>query len=296
MQQKETILIIGQGHSGSTLLDSILDMHTSVIGVGELFRYKRAVLRGELCGCGKSVSECSFWRCVLNNAGEVSMPLVYQTTGDFLRNTNKYVSMEQGTPALVHTQNFFDEHVRMYDAIRFCAKKTIIVDSSKSPDKAALLINHGMKNVRIIHLVRDGRGVAYSYVKKTGKPFLQFAREWFMTNVKVLIVHRRYPDVPYLRIQYARLAAHPEETIRQLVSWYGASFEEHMLSFREKPHHQIGGNVKLKKKTDDTIRFDDAWKREITMVQRIVFLIFFGIFNWWLLSWGNSRDSDSRKT
>ena len=55
--------------------------------------------------------------------------------------------------------------LQLYDVVRNVARKHIVVDSSKHHTRAAAIYRSCPESVRIIVLVRDGRGVAYSGLK-----------------------------------------------------------------------------------------------------------------------------------
>ena len=47
--KKKLILIRGLGHSGTTILDTILGKHSSIVGIGEGIRVLRGVKKKEQC-------------------------------------------------------------------------------------------------------------------------------------------------------------------------------------------------------------------------------------------------------
>lgn len=61
VEKPRLLFIIGEGHSGSTILDTILSSHSQIFGVGEVYALARTVKTGELCCCGEPVESCEFW-------------------------------------------------------------------------------------------------------------------------------------------------------------------------------------------------------------------------------------------
>src|SRR4030095_6531842 len=53
----------------------------------------------------------------------------------------------------------------LYDSIREVSGKPVILDSSKKPIRTYALPAAGVADVRVLHLVRDGRGVVWSRLK-----------------------------------------------------------------------------------------------------------------------------------
>ena len=59
---------------------------------------------------------------------------------------------------------------KLYCAIQSVSGSQVIVDSSKGPRYAMLLNEIPEIDLRVVHLVRDSRGVVYSWQKKHVKP------------------------------------------------------------------------------------------------------------------------------
>ena len=54
----KVVLIVGRGRSGSTILDNVLGGIEGFVSVGELHNlWRRAILKGRLCGCGVPLVE-----------------------------------------------------------------------------------------------------------------------------------------------------------------------------------------------------------------------------------------------
>ena len=59
---------------------------------------------------------------------------------------------------------------RLYRAIAVVGDTRVIVDSSKAPSTAFVLRAMPVLDLRLVHLIRDSRGVAYSWNKKVVRP------------------------------------------------------------------------------------------------------------------------------
>ena len=61
----------------------------------------------------------------------------------------------------------YDQQVRaLFQAIRAVSGKRVVEDTTKTPSRALVLSMISGVDVRILHLVRDGRGVAWSMEKR----------------------------------------------------------------------------------------------------------------------------------
>ena len=57
-----TLFVVGLGHSGSTLLGRMLNIHPLVLCVGEILRLEQALADARaICFCREPVRTCSFW-------------------------------------------------------------------------------------------------------------------------------------------------------------------------------------------------------------------------------------------
>ena len=63
--KQRIVYIAGLGHSGSTILDLALGVHTDAVGLGEVYTLLRKKQRqnhmGSLCSCGETATKCPFW-------------------------------------------------------------------------------------------------------------------------------------------------------------------------------------------------------------------------------------------
>lgn len=100
-------------------------------------------------------------------------------------------------------------------------------------------------SAQLLHIVRDPRDVVCSYREvmrlKSCSPFKphlpvdcrEIAEEWVQNIEFVERATRNTSDDNYHFIRYEELTARPEQTMRNLCSWLGVSFDPHMLSFYE---------------------------------------------------------------
>lgn len=163
------VYVVGSGRSGTTLLDTILSNHPRFYGAGELALLAVDNLFHRFyCPCGRPIDQCIFWCSVVQEW--------FQRTG--LRNLEEHARARQifegprlhGLPRLLqeklHRSRKFTEYakqtVELYRAIRHVSGREVIVDSSVIPMRALALSMMPEIDLRLIHLVRDGRGVAWS--------------------------------------------------------------------------------------------------------------------------------------
>lgn len=270
----KVVFIVGSGHSGSTLLDLLLDGHPEIVGVGEMF----AAAHDEQCTCGRIALKCPLWQHALG-PGPWPNRVLYRTRWDALWAVSRYRSAQ--TKEVIDHHAYVAKTVAAYERIAEFAQATIVVDSSKSIDRAELVASSAEIEPIIIHLVRDGRAVTWSYERKY-HAFFPFVLKWGLDNLKIELIKRRHRGV-YIRVRYADLVDDSERVLRDICAKLGISYDPGMLNFRVGEHHQIGGN-RMRLGTDATITRDDARKRDMPLMQRAIFDVVFGWLNRWYRS------------
>ena len=171
MEQKfKIIYIIGTGRNGSTLLDVVLGNSEKLQSTGELFNTIVAWQTNKICSCEKPVDKCPFWLKVKNLFDETFKELDYSDISKILKPfERKPVSpLNFAFHKLVRSSKYnqYESFLRqLYTTLSIVSQKPVLVDSSKNPFRGYALLNVFKENVYFIHLVRDGRGQMWSWMK-----------------------------------------------------------------------------------------------------------------------------------
>jgi len=272
MRKIPIIYITGSGHCGSTLLDIILDSHSKIFGVGELENFNKETL----CACGKKPSRCSFWGDILKKVDFENLKIRRRKI-DFILNKDKYyIKKTSRRESLKDLIDWLKNNELIYREILEKSRAEIIVDSSKNPDRAELLAKNRSIKLVILHLVRDGRAVAWSYIKKYHKasPYMW---KWFASNIKAEILRRRN-NSKYIFVRYKDLVINPERVIKKILHQVDLEYESKMLHFRHFTHHEVGGN-RMRLSGSEEIKEDVNWKQKMPKRYKIMFNLLFGWLN-----------------
>jgi len=276
------LFIGGLGRSGSTLIDRILGQTPGVCSVGELvFLWERGLLADERCGCGEPFSACPFWTEVgVRSFGgwdrlDPASMLGRQRAVD----RNRFVPLMR-VPRLSpryrrRMQSYAEALRRVYASVAAVSGAALVVDSSKHASTAALLARVPGIAPRVAHLVRDPRGVAWSWAKHVERPesrepsqmarvgTVRIAARWQLHNALLALVRTRGAV-----LRYEDFVERPEHATRRLLRLGGLEVEQ-LPQFLDAQtvhlgvNHTVAGNPLRFRTGEVAIRADDAWRREM---------------------------------
>jgi hypothetical protein len=287
--------IAGLGRSGSTLVERIAARLPEVCVLGEVVHlWERGIEYDELCSCGNPFSRCPFWQEV----GAAAFGSWDKVDLGRMRTLATQVDRTRFIPAAARTRDaaaraadmreYADHFAAVYAAATRVSGARVVMDSSKHPSTAYLLRRLPGLDLRVIHLVRDSRGVAYSWTKLVRRPEAnersaqsemyryppwRAALLWDIHNSALAALSRL--GVPVWRLHYERLLADPVDTVHDLASFLGtdgSNVEEFVssTSVRVGPAHQIAGNYMRFETGELTLRRDDTWRTALPARDRRV--------------------------
>jgi hypothetical protein len=286
----KVLYIAGWGRSGSTLLDRILGQIPDFVSVGEIREmWKSGCVENRDCGCGKPFSECPFWQEVgmVAFGGWSKLPLEEIIS---LRYTLDRAWM---TPllALPVRPPSLDQKVRryvgfltdLYRAIHAVSGAKVVIDSSNLASHALLLRMIPGIDLRVAHLVRDSRGVAFSWTKAIARHVTEdqttylprynavaSSVRWTMYNTLASSLRRLHLNERTIR--YEDLMRAPGEQVRQLTEFVGIPASD--LSFikertvRLDVGHTVDGNSMRFALGDVPLRTDEEWRGKMSRVNK----------------------------
>jgi len=281
---RATVLYIGGlGRSGSTLLNDLMAQHESVVSVGEVNRLiKRGLLSDQMCGCGHAFSTCELWNDVGERMGgwdraDTTTLLSQKDAIDRNRHSLKLLFPSIYPGAKEPIDGFGEWHGRMLVAARDAAGVPLVIDSTKQLSTGLLLRHLDSIDLRMVHLVRDARGVAYSWTKSKKKddvgddrmmnqyPPGRMAQRWLSWNM--LFASFAKLGIPVLRIRYEDLIANPKQVVEEVLAFGGV--EPNNIDFVDgntitlEPTHSIAGNPSRFKTGEMELRPDEAWRENL---------------------------------
>jgi hypothetical protein len=288
-----TVVYLGAvGRSGTTLLERVAATSPSFVSLGEMVHlWERGIEHAEPCGCGLALRSCPFWTAVVDDAFggwdqvDASSVRRWQRACD----RNRYIPFllvpKLAPPRVREARREFTAVLdRLYSAIgRVAGPGTIVIDASKHPSYYFILRALPSHDVRLMHVVRDPRGVAHSWAKSVRRPESGGADEmeqlgtlaavgrWMSHNVLFTLGGLR---APHRRLRYERFATDPTELSRVLGSLTAdldpqmATFDGHRIDLVV--NHTVSGNPMRFNTGSLEIRSDDSWRTAMPRGKRFI--------------------------
>jgi hypothetical protein len=290
------IFLGGMGRSGTTLLERLLGELPGVCSAGEVVHlWQRGIADAELCGCGKALPDCPFWGEVGRAAfggwpgAGVRRVAELRHAVDRVRHIPLLGAPVLPPPLRQALAEYTGHFLRTYSAIGAVSGSRVVVDSSKHASLAFCLRWRRELDLRVVHVVRDSRAVAFSWTQRVVRPESEAdpymptysparaALLWNANNGALQVL--AHEGVPTLRVRYEDLVSAPAETLRKVVDFAGIEPRpDPDLGFLgEGPEghwavlgtaHTASGNPMRFATGKITIRADGRWRTEMPAAQR----------------------------
>lgn len=280
------VFVAGPGRSGSTLTDLLLNNHPDVQSLGEIHRLNLyARTNPEPCTCGRPVSECPFWLSVeaalrrrLGSAPDApllrdhEMMLEPSKVGPIASLVQKALLI-QGSRTLYRTllplvapahRRAASNSLDWYDAVREVTGCPVVVDSTKDPRRLKTLFFADPDRFRCLYMIRDGRAITASRIRREGCSMEYAARNWVAYHQRTRHALRGIPRRLVHEVRYEALCRDPSGTMREVFRFLGLPFDESMLELRKDEAHNIGGNPMRFRSGETGIRIDEQWRQQLS--------------------------------
>jgi hypothetical protein len=278
----------GQGRSGSTVLENLLERLPGVVSVGEIrFLFSRGLEDNELCGCGQPFQECPYWREVIG----LALPDGFdrERIQRAVRSLNNVVRTPQLmyprllTPSLrADAKVYGDTFAAVFRAVRQVNDARVIVDASKYPLHALFLQARPDIDLTAIHLVRDPRAVAYSWTRHKVRTEVHWEKREFKRHnvartavvwdvLNFLTRRLKSRSDAYRVVRYEDLVADPLEQLRELAEFMlkrPTAIEDSLFGAQSRTPHTISGNPSRAGGGAITVRADESWRQNLGGVKK----------------------------
>lgn len=280
------LYIGGVGRSGSSVLARLLDELPGATSIGEVVRlWERGIQANERCSCGERFANCPFWSNVGQAAFggwqhlDVEAVLDLKRRVGRLRHLPLLLGPRSETTTARRVRAYASCYARLYAGIQQLCGCDVVVDSSKNVSLAAVLRWSGEVDLRIVHLVRDVRGVAHSWGKRIPRPETDGATLmpayspwtvgvwWTVENALFHLLAAR--GVPTLCLRYEYFVAHPSDALDSVLRFAGLPDDSATRlpldgrKLRLTRGHTMGGNPMRFASTPLALHSDDTWRDQL---------------------------------
>ncbi|PKH01071.1 hypothetical protein CXF72_18715 [Psychromonas sp. MB-3u-54] len=320
-KKQQLIYLAAASHSGSTMTAMLLGAHPDLCSVGELKAVNLGDKESYLCSCKTLVGKCSFWQGLsekmaqrgqdfsISAAGmdmrtgatpyilKLLKPLVRAPFVEFLRDCLLSLSptWRKQLPIL---QKRNADYV---SAIAEQAGVKAVVDSSKIGIRLKYLLKNKDLDIKVIWVVRDGRGVSLAYKNPSeyadakdpklrgggaGKSMEQGrsieigAREWGRSNQETQAILATMLKEKWMQVHYEDICNNTEQTLDSIFEFIGVDPTKKCFFFKTVEHHVVGNGMRLD--NSEIIKLDDRWKSELSEQELATFNSIAGHYNRYL--------------
>lgn len=286
------LFIGGQGRSGSTVVENLLERVPGIVSVGELrFVFSRGLGDNELCRCGRPFRECDHWQQVLRTAfpAGVDRERVQRSVDalNAIARTPQLVRPGLMTPALrAHAEVYGQAFAALYRAVSEHTGAGVVVDSSKYPLHGLFLRTVDDIDLATVLLVRDPRAVAHSWTRRKVRrevhweyremrrhPVVRSALVWDVLNWLTRRLDRPGED---FRVQrYEDFVADPLGQLRDIAAFAlrvdpaAVDVDESVFAARALTSHTLSGNPGQAGARPVVVRPDDEWRTALSPARQV---------------------------
>lgn len=298
------IYVLAASHSGSTLLAMLLGAHRDTCSVGELNARNIGDPDRYRCSCGAGIRQCGFWQSVHDRMAACGTPFEITNAGMDVRSgasaferrllqpLHRGPVLERLRDAALHLAAGWRH--RQAEILR-CNQLLIqtvgelygaqwVVDASKIGIRLKYLLRDPALDVRVVHLIRDGRAVALTYRNPdeyadardpqrrgggsgTGRSqpvrsMRAAAREWRRSNEEAECILRRLDPAQWIEVCYEALCADVDGALARMFRHFQLDPERRVENFRERCRHVVGNGMRFDASRE--IRCDERWRDVLT--------------------------------
>jgi len=300
------VYILAASHSGSTLLSMLLGAHPQIATIGEMSLSPKAM--GDLdryrCSCGDLIRRCRFWEQVREGMASRGFAFDLANVGTDYRSVKSRYAQRLLGP--LHRGRFLESlrdtalsmcptwrtqlseihrrNAALASTILELRRAQVIVDSSKTGVRLKYLLRNPGLDVKVIHLIRDGRAVALTYMDPAGFAdardparrgggmgsdrrserfsIARAAYEWRRCVEEAENVLRSLPASQWTAIHYEEYCLEPQATLRRLQEFLGVEPGSQPREFRAVEQHVVGNGMRLDSAAG--IQLDERWREKLT--------------------------------
>jgi hypothetical protein len=280
------VYLIGHGYSGSTLVTMLLNAHPGIATVGEMGIAQQSDPDPSLfrCSCGALIGDCTFWHRVSVEMERRGHPfditagdLLFSYSNDFadrlltahtrgpVLEAMRAVGLACHPVARRRRSDVLARNRAFMQVVTEMKGCRVFLDSSKRPERALHLRRIKDLRMKVVHVVRDGRAVAYSCSKNLGIAPPEGARSWLRDLRSTDRTRRFFEPEDWFTLRYEDLCTNLPDALSRLFRFIGVPHAD-VSDFRRSAHHVIGNRMRLAGSRE--VQLDESWRRELAPADR----------------------------
>lgn len=312
----DVVCIAGTGQNGATLLSRMLGGLPGINAVGELGRlWDTGLIEDRPCSCGESFRDCPYW----SRVGQVGYRGWDRVDGYTIARTREAIRLKRrirplprapvpqlrkigGTQLLPflllgrcwpeyrkNLRFYTDDLGRLYHAISETSGGGLVVDSMKVPYHVFLIRHVPHVRLRVVHVVRDVRGVALSSLRTVPKQGaegryrgtrhpVKTGIRWSWVNLSSHLLRRL--GVPTLRLRYEDIVRDPQGALAKIAAFADIDVSSKDFTFIDGAEvdlprgHLVAGNRVRMHSGPLHLRVDEEWRTELSPKQQRMSTVF----------------------
>lgn len=297
MNNPTYIYIVGRGHSGSTMLELLLNRSQNIAAMGEIDQLSLQIYRDHrtrwtgLCSCGERPFNCEIWGQIIKRVYEtfgfdmVADPFGWKLSDIALeqeywwrrpqsvikyrshraiRMANQYLNVP--LPGFFPYQRWVEHRDFIARSYAELAGAEAVVDASKDVFQMGDLAQYSSLPLKVLFLTRDARGLAWSSARQgRGSPSVE-AKRWAIENDRIGKLVRKLPSEIWTQVRYEDITHDVEAELDRIHQFIGIERKALPPEEERAKRHTIAGN-RTRLRALDEIREDQAWRDHLTPEQ-----------------------------
>lgn len=290
------VFVTGTGRSGSTLLANTLGSFPGALSAGEVrLLFERGLAQDGYCGCRRPVRECPVWSEALHRAfgfipDEAQARRFHERLLRVTR-TRRLPGLLAARGILQRSRSaewleWSERMTTLLEHAAAAAGATTVVDSSRLPAYGGLLASNPRLDVRVVHLVRDPRAVAWSWQRSTAShtvasfheemerfSSLKVSLMWLVANGAAPAMWRGEGQ-GRCTVRYEDFVVDPGAELDRVAAFTGLGERHPHLVDEEGLHlstsHAVAGNPNRVRLGAVQLTVDDEWRSQMSAFDRAV--------------------------
>lgn len=285
----EVLYILSASYSGSTLLTILLARHPEIATIGELKAQAMGDVGRYVCSCGAAIRQCPFWETVgermkargrefdLADFGThfgapgrwLSDRLLRASYRGSAFESARSIGLRAVPSARKRLASVLRQNRALIEVVNEIQAGRVFLDGSKDAIRLHHMFEAGIWPIKVVHLVRDGRGAANSYAKHHQTGMGAAAPEWVGEQAEEQRLLASLPPEAWTRVNYEDLCRDPDRTLKEIFRFAACDPDVPGILESACEHHIVGNRMRLKPL--EKITYDEKWRGELTEEDLVVF-------------------------